>query len=307
MLDRFRAIATAHVEEILGHVLNESGYEEHVREQDERADEDRCANIGELLSAARQFDDVHPGTDFLEAFLEQTSLTSDTDAWEDESDKVTLMTLHAAKGLEFPVVYLVAVEQGKLPHERSREDPDQLEEERRLLFVGLTRAQEMVTLSYAKYRDFRGQLSPTVPSQFLMELPRNEMTVVTAESGASAYPSDWDEFDDVTDFSPELDEVFVAARAPTSMAETEAADTLMSSLTTAASLAGEDDAAPPEPTQRPDPNAFVQGLRVRHPDYGLGKVVALSGAGSNRTATVNFVTAGDKKFVVARSVLRPLK
>ena len=217
------------------------------------------------------------------------------------------MTLHAAKGLEFPVVYLVAVEQGKLPHERSREDPDQLEEERRLLFVGLTRAQEMVTLSYAKYRDFRGQLSPTVPSQFLMELPRNEMTVVTAESGASAYPSDWDEFDDVTDFSPELDEVFVAARAPTSMAETEAADTLMSSLTTAASLAGADDAAPPEPTQRPDPNAFVQGMRVRHPDYGLGKVVALSGAGSNRTATVNFVTAGEKKFVVARSVLRPLK
>src|SRR5687767_6232445 len=85
------------------------------------------------------------------------------------------MTLHAAKGLEFPCVFIVAVEQGILPHERSKDHPDREEEERRLLFVGITRAEEELQISYAHYRSFRGRLWPTVPSPFLMELPRGEM------------------------------------------------------------------------------------------------------------------------------------
>ena len=90
---------------------------------------------------------------------------------------MTLMTLHASKGLEFPVVYLTAVEEGILPHERSREHPEQLEEERRLMFVGITRAQQELQISTARYRDFRGQRKLTIPSSFLMELPRGEMDV----------------------------------------------------------------------------------------------------------------------------------
>src|SRR6185369_3233452 len=108
-------------------------------------------------------------------FLEESALVSDTDAWETETDRVTLMTLHAAKGLEFPVVFIVACEQGLLPHERSRNDDEKLEEERRLLFVGITRAEEELQLSHADYRMFRGIASPTIASPFLMELPRGEM------------------------------------------------------------------------------------------------------------------------------------
>src|SRR5690606_27071679 len=94
------------------------------------------------------------------------------------NDKVTLMTLHAAKGLEFPVVYIIAVEDGLIPHERSRDYPSQLEEERRLLFVGITRAEEQLQMSMATYREFRGQRRMAVPSQFFMELPRDEMEIV---------------------------------------------------------------------------------------------------------------------------------
>lgn len=301
MMDALVPLATSQVEAILGHVLSYSGYEDHVRESDERADEDRSANIRELLSAARQFDMLHRGTDYLDAFLEHTSLVSDTDAWEDESDKVTLMTLHGAKGLEFPVVYMVALEQGKLPHERSLEDPDQLEEERRLMFVGITRAKDLLTLSYARYRDYRGRLAPTVPSDFLMQLPRDEMNVTTPmPETVEDYGEEWDELaDDALDFDPaELDEQLVVESTEP---KSEAPD--LSMLTTAAALAGDDrETAPVEPL---DPNVFTQGMRVVHPEFGLGKIVALSGNGKQRTATVNFVTNGERTFVLAFSPLRP--
>ena len=94
--------------------------------------------------------------DALGGFLETTALVADSDAWDTGVDRVALMTFHAAKGLEFPVVYLVAMEDGILPHERSIDHPDQLEEERRLVFVGITRAREQVHASSARMRDYRG-------------------------------------------------------------------------------------------------------------------------------------------------------
>ena len=150
----------------------------------------------------------------MEAFLEETCLVNDTDAWETEVDRVTLMTLHASKGLEFPCVYLTAVEEGILPHERSREQPEQLEEERRLMFVGITRAQEELQISLARYRDFRGQRKPTIPSSFLMELPRTEMDLEFPETERRVPAETWqhdetsahsDEagFDDVREFVEE--------------------------------------------------------------------------------------------------------
>ena len=170
-----RPPAQGPVEEIVGQVLSETGYQQRLRESEDEEDQQRLANIEELLTVAREFDERSGGAGQLEAFLEETSLVSDTDAWEAEADRVTLMTLHASKGLEFPVVFLVAAEEGLLPHERSRERPDQLEEERRLMFVGITRAKQELQISLARYRDFRGQRKLTIPSSFLMELPRDEM------------------------------------------------------------------------------------------------------------------------------------
>ena len=326
MIEGFQVHATSPVEELLGRVLDSSGYAEFVAGRDERADEDRSANIQELLTAARQFDMTHPGSDYLDAFLEQSSLVSDTDAWEDESDKVTLMTLHGSKGLEFPAVFIVAVEHGKLPHERSRDDPDQLEEERRLLFVGMTRAQESLTLSYAKYRDYRGQLQPTVASKFLFELPRDEMDVViphdsVGRSGAPdfadtniwdsspAYDTDDDLADDATDFDPSMfDADGGEEHGPTSDDEqlSTPADLSEMGIVTAASLAEETESSTQDTVlERVDPNSFAQGMRVKHPDFGLGKIVALSGEGKNRTATVNFVMCGEKRIVLFHSPIQP--
>lgn len=318
MVDEFQRYATSPVEEILGHILAKSGYEDFVADRDERADEDRASNIRELLSAARQFDMYHNGSDYLDAFLEQSALVSDTDAWEDETNKVTLMTLHGSKGLEFPAVFMVAVEHGKLPHERSMKDPVQLEEERRLMFVGITRAQASLTISYAKYRDYRGQLAPTIASHFLMELPRNEMHVVMPSTSPvkfpdEDYPDAWDDVgdddhidetleslpDDATAFDPSMFDEPATQIADEPTAIKSLAD---ASITTAASLAGET-ANEQQPLEPIDPNDFAHGMRVKHPEYGLGKIVALSGEGKGRTATVNFVMSGEKKFILAYSVL----
>ena len=188
LMDRLSAAVGGPVEELLGLVLSETGYQKQLRDSQAEEDLQRLANIEELLTVARDFDERRGGEGQLEAFLEETCLVNDTDAWETDADRVTLMTLHASKGLEFPVVYVTAVEEGLLPHERSREHPEQWEEERRLLFVGITRAQQELQLSLARYRDFRGQRKSTIPSSFLMELPRMEMDLespATEEFGPS--------------------------------------------------------------------------------------------------------------------------
>src|SRR5208283_4690764 len=136
--------------------------------------EDRLANLDELISAAREFDQDHPGAS-LHDFLAEVTLASPIDRWDQQTGTVTLMTLHAAKGLEFPVVFIVALEEGLLPHTRAHDDDKQLEEERRLLFVGITRAQRELYLSRCRIRTFRGQQQATFPSRFLEELPDEPM------------------------------------------------------------------------------------------------------------------------------------
>jgi len=287
LFDRLASVAGERVEEILGNVLAETGYQEQLRNSRNEEDLQRLANIEELLTVAREFDERHFGPGYLEAFLEETSLVNDTDDWEVERDCVTLMTLHASKGLEFPVVFLVAVEEGLLPHERSRQDPQQLEEERRLTFVGITRAQEELQLSMARYRDFRGRRRTTIPSHFLMELPREEMALEMFEP-AEPYAAE----------PPYVEPVF---SRPETEPQTRAP--LAVHLTTAAELANGG-----EPSQPVSPEAFHQGMLVRHPEYGLGRVVALGGAGSSRKATVDFPPpAGRKKFFLQRSPLRPVQ
>lgn len=290
MVDGLTEHAGGSLEQLLGLAITTSGYRDHLAESGLEEDLERLANIEELLTVAREFDERHPEQGCIEKFLEETALVGDTDDWESQVDRVTLMTLHAAKGLEFPVVFLIAAEEGLLPHERSRDNADELEEERRLMFVGLTRAQEKLQISLARRRDFRGVRRLTIPSQFLIELPRNEM-----EIAESTHIESYDEYDheydhesvyeyDQTDFRVEEDRSemspveLAAAVAPAKTVETE---------------------------PNFDPEQFRVGMPVTHPEYGLGKITALSGSRSKRTATINFVTAGQRKFRLQESPLRP--
>jgi len=310
MYDRLSLHAAAPVEEIMGHLLSETQYADILKAPDADEDQDRLANIEELLTAAREFDEMHPVDSPLEAFLEQAALVNDTDEWETENDKVTLMTLHAAKGLEFPVVHIVAVEQGLIPHERNKDDPDKLEEERRLLFVGITRAEQELQLSMAASRSFRGQRWPTVPSPFLMELPRDEMEL--RELGAARLASSrWaadDNNDDFFDPGPEQDiETFDDAVADEEVSFDFGANQPQRIGTAADMLDGQPAAAEVATSdQRFPPESFRQGMTVIHPEYGPGKIAALSGPADKRVASINFAAAGLKKLRLDFAPLKPV-
>ena len=306
IIDRLSRLVDRPLEELIGHLLSETRYRDQYSSGDEE-DQERLANIEQLLSVARDFDERHGGGGHqLEAFLEETSLVNDTDAWQEQTDRATLMTLHSSKGLEFPVVFLVAAEEGLLPHERSREQPDQLEEERRLMFVGITRAQQELHISLARYRDFRGQRRMTIPSCFLMELPREEMELVNFGPGESlsapsfeAEPYSEEELSALDQSQGQYEEP-VARRVERACT---AAGFPFAHLTTAAELANGGAALAPA-----SPEDFVQGGLVRHPQYGLGRIVALSGSGPERQATVEFPSPlGQIKLLLIDSPLRPVK
>jgi len=307
-IDRIGTMALGTVEDLVRHALKESGYHDFLAGSEDPEDEERLANIEELVTAARQFDEQNPGAGHLEQFLEQVSLVNDADAWDAENDRVTLMTMHAAKGLEFPVVFIIAVEQGILPHERSREKREQLEEERRLLFVGITRAEEELELSHALTREFRGQRRMTVPSEFLMELPREDMQLVHPPRGfAPGNPSDpWEE----PAWQHDADDRAVpeeASSSPMVEGQNPAQDNSTSNgstpaVTTAAHLTEEQAQAPAVANAA----TFREGMVVVHPTYGPGKIVTLRGAGDRATATVNFALGGPRKFVLSKSPLRPM-
>ena len=288
MMERLMQLAADPVEAILGSIIAETSYRDVLDSLPSAPDSDRGANVDELLTDARQFDQEHPDAGQLEVFLERVRLASDTDDWEQVIEKVTLMTMHAAKGLEFPAVFIVALEEGILPHERNRHDPEVLEEERRLLFVGMTRAGAELELSLAAERGFRGTRRRTVPSSFLMELPRAEMELISPQPGA------------YSPLGPPAAAAVPGGQPPAAPTPPTTAPIL---LTTAAKLAGQR----PLPAGRCSPDEFAQGMTVVHPDYGPGKVVSLSGSGDGRKATVAFAAAGRRHFVLASSPLRPAR
>ncbi len=158
----------ASVVEVLDGVLEASGYKQHTLEQPDG--DDRWDNILELRGIAAQYRDLPP-PEGLTAFLEGVSLFSDTDELDEKKDQATLITLHQAKGLEYPVVFIVGTEEGVLPHFRSFDDPAQMEEERRLCYVGMTRARERLYLVRALRRSLMGGTSANPPSRFLKDIP----------------------------------------------------------------------------------------------------------------------------------------
>jgi DNA helicase-2/ATP-dependent DNA helicase PcrA len=232
------------------------------------------------------------------------------------------MTYHAAKGLEFPVVYLVAMEDGILPHERSLENAEQLEEERRLVFVGITRGREEVHASAARMRDYRGTRRVSAPSLFLTEMTGSETVVTGAEAPADDDGPRFDPFGDAARRSAaEVDEYSQLADEPArpAPAARSRADGLVLEL---------DDAPPGERPRRrraaeaaieratdlalrmagrqPAARAYEAGQRVRHAEYGEGVIAGISGTGPRAVGTVIFDgPAGTRKFILGHGALEP--
>ena len=188
LLDELSAGPTRPVRDVLENVIRRSGLEAEFA-GDRHADGTAMDNVNELISSAAQYDLDNPEGD-LEDYLQQTALISDVDSFDSDAGAVAMMTMHAAKGLEFPIVFMVGLEDGLLPHSRSTENQAEMEEERRLCFVGMTRAKQQLFMSYARYRQLRGVTLRTIASPFLAELPvdavRLEKIDSDAESGFTA-------------------------------------------------------------------------------------------------------------------------
>ena len=323
---------------LLEAVLAKSGYRRMLEEEGEEDEEghDRLANVEELLTAARQFDDdcekrraagaADADDDALGGFLEMTALVADTDAWDPAGDRVALMTFHAAKGLEFPVVYLVALEDGILPHERSLDHPDQLEEERRLVFVGITRGKEEVCVSCGRMRDYRGTRRIAAPSLFLTEMTGSETEVTGAEPPRATGGVVFDPFGDAArgdDFADVfLDQPQRAGVTPSvarqdglvlDIEDPDEAQRLQSrsqerrrarptAFETAADLAAR------MAGRGPQARTFEKGQRVRHGEYGEGVIAGISGSGPRAVGTVIFSgPAGTRKFILGHGALEPVE
>ncbi len=182
MLDRLALAADQDVATLMQQVIAETGYRTWLELDGTDEAAERIANLDELITAAEEFERDFGDEGGLERYLEQASLVSDTDSWDASAEYVSMMSLHAAKGLEFPCVFIVGLEEGILPHERNLVEEEKVEEERRLFFVGITRAISELQISRCLNRFRRGSSWPAIPSRFLMELPRHEMQVFEPSS-----------------------------------------------------------------------------------------------------------------------------
>ncbi len=308
--DRLAHKATAALEDLLRYIVEQIKYDEYLmRTAAEQQDSEPMANVDELISAAVEFDRCHPDDGSLELFLEQVALVADTDAFEESSERVTLMTLHAAKGLEFPGVFIIGVEDDLIPHARSKERESSFEEERRLLFVGITRAEQKLQLSCCKSRQVRGEMRPVIPSPFLNELPLNEIRQVETsrpqdwfdDDVDQSYPDSWDlpdegaqqvgeakadsnlSFDESCQLPEEEIAVVAKKKKPKVVAALKTATDLLSSPTIALM-------------------AYREGLEVRHPEHGEGTIVSVTGRGPKRIAKVRF-DDGEHSFRLAFATL----
>jgi len=174
---------TAPVVDLVDRVLEDTRFRTHIQESDDNPQE-RWENIMELRNTAQEFNAETP-PDGLATLLERLSLVADVDSYEDAEDSITLITLHQAKGLEFPVVFMVGMEEGLLPHSRSLDSEDQLEEERRLCYVGMTRAEKRLYLTRAFRRSIFGATRPGAASRFLRDIPAELITSGPSSDGGS--------------------------------------------------------------------------------------------------------------------------
>ena len=250
------------VQQIMEEVIKQTGYGAML-DADAAHDtqgESRKENVGQFLTAAKEYVDDNPdGT--LQDFLENVALVSDVDEFESSESKVTLMTLHAAKGLEFPVVFLVGLDEGLFPHSRTLMDSSQIEEERRLAYVGITRAEQQLYVTNASTRTMYGRISAYMPSRFLAEIPENL-----------------------------LEEYHRKAAMPQQSTTTVPSKQRMSILSkpVASSL----------PKKHAVDTTFAKGDTVRHKIWGIGTVLEVIGEGQNMQMKIQFPTKGIRQVVV---------
>ncbi len=284
-----RQLAEAPPDDVIRQVLDRSGYRQMYLDSADEDDLERLANIEEFITAAHQFA-AEDSSATLADFLESITLSSDVDTWDEDQDCVSIMTLHAAKGLEFPVVFMAAVEEGLLPHERSREDADELEEERRLAFVGMTRAKEELYLSHAGLREFRGMARYAIASQFLSQLPSEGIERLDLSEGHKQTADEWRGGSEAAEEA--WHETGIGARRPT--------------ITVASQLGRQGDSetrrhATPEGKNGEATKVYAEGMLVRHDIYGHGRVTHVSGHGVMRKIKVRFSSHGEKTFVAEKA------
>jgi len=249
--------------ELIDLMVERSGYGAMLREDKERGEE-RMENLQELKASAEQFAGSEERGQLTD-FLENVALVSDVDGLkggddaESEEQGITLITLHQAKGLEYDAVFLVGLEEGMLPHSRSVDDPTQLQEERRLLYVGITRARKRLYMFRAFQRRFRGQSGSTMPSRFIQEIPESLVTRRDIRGHDR-----------------------VADRIPDPMWTKRAAST-----------------PAPRSATRSSGDQFSPGDKVRHGTFGEGVVVSSTGVGSDTTVTVAFAGQGVKRLMLS--------
>jgi DNA helicase-2/ATP-dependent DNA helicase PcrA len=252
--------------ELLERIVNSSKYLEMLQEEGTEESDSRIENIKELLTAAQE---SHERGESLRDFLDHAALVTDQDAY-DEKAPITLMTLHTAKGLEFPIVFIMGLEDGLFPHSRALNEGRDLEEERRLFYVGMTRAERKLYLTSAKFRRYFGNMDQQVsePSRFLSEVP------------------------------PELvEEVGERRRKP---APTYSGTSYNSVDAVMRVLPGVSRPATPAPGKRPGGKSagkWVMGTRVKHAKYGTGTILRTEGEGDDMKLTISFMSHGLKKMI----------
>jgi DNA helicase-2/ATP-dependent DNA helicase PcrA len=276
-------------DEFIREVLDRSGYRKMLQDSRDPEDQERLANIEELITAAKQFAEEDPERTIGD-FLENITLASDVDAWDQKQDSVSVMTLHASKGLEFPVVYLVAVEQGLLPHERSLGKKEDLEEERRLAFVGMTRAKEELYLCHARLREFRGNTLYAVPSMFLGEIPEGEVEQEEGASGREDARDLWRGGGEAADDGWQEAGIEPRRKGHSGRRKKSAGQLHIPGL----------------PQSTGAGNKYKTGMVVKHPTYGKGRIVDVSGQGVLRKVKIRFQTAGERSFIADKVQLEVL-
>jgi len=280
-------IADTPYPELTKEFIEQSGYGAMLREEahgamteGERSEaRNRLENLEQLLAGMEE----HMGAEAsLQEYLESVALITDLDAYDPSLDRVTLMTLHAAKGLEFPVVFMTGMEEGLFPHSRTVEEGEDVEEERRLCYVGMTRAMEKLFLTRARQRRVYGSFQFNPPSRFLAEIPEHLLDQVAPASAKGLHPTG----------SHNLASVFESLGQPQTFEADEP-------------CFDEDDFE--EPVRMvPDAEEGLRiGMHVRHPRFGLGTVRRLEGSGDSQKVTVWFNTIGPKKLLLKFAGLEP--
>jgi DNA helicase-2/ATP-dependent DNA helicase PcrA len=274
--------------DLLQAALTDSGYLAELEAEGSVESAGRIENLGELVGSAREFTR-------LDEFLEQVALVADTDDLDDDN-RVVLMTLHSAKGLEFPAVFLVGMEEGVFPHNRALTEPVELEEERRLAYVGITRAQQRLFLAHAWSRQLFGSTSYNPPSRFIDEIPPELIDQIGAVSGRTTYGRQSYRARDQWSDPPPYRRV--------DRHDNGEADRHRERVVEAALVAGQR-AVQPSPA-----NSQLIGLRlgddVEHPAFGEGVIIDIRGQDDKAEATIRFRDAGTKHLSLAWAPLKKL-